>query len=285
MDSRVGNQNKRGSDRRYSSDEVADIIRLSLQDENRQRSDDFVDYDELLAIAKDVGVDSSQIDRAVQLLEEEQQARDKEQFLWLRFKTHTLLFAVTNLLLITVNLISGSDSFWAMYVVFGWGLFLLGHYAGIRYAPQFVEIAMQRTREMANNKYQNLFDSEDQVLISTSDAMGMTETSGMISLEEDQLMLEYQTIDAMLGVIKTGVKTVSIPLSGLSSARVEQKLWSAELVLQGKTMRLFGNAPGTKAGQLRVKINRQSLAAANALVEEIKSRLAEKTTQDQATIP
>lgn len=285
MDSRVGNQNKRGSDRRYSSDEVADIIRLSLQDENRQRSDDFVDYDELLAIAKDVGVDSSQIDRAVQLLEEEQQARDKEQFLWLRFKTHTLLFAVTNLLLITVNLISGSDSFWAMYVVFGWGLFLLGHYAGIRYAPQFVEIAMQRTREMANNKYQNLFDSEDQVLISTSDAMGMTETSGMISLEEDQLMLEYQTIDAMLGVIKTGVKTVSIPLSGLSSARVEQKLWSAELVLQGKTMRLFGNAPGTKARQLRVKINRQSLAAANALVEEIKSRLAQKTTQDQAAIP
>ncbi|MDP2286217.1 MAG: 2TM domain-containing protein, partial [Pseudohongiella sp.] len=140
--------------RRYSSEEVADIIRLSLQDESRKNSDSLIDYDELLAIAKDMGVSSEQIDRAVFMLQEEQQTREKERGLWLRFKGHVLLFAGVNLLLISINLLTGSDTFWAIYSVFGWGLFLLGHYAGLRYAPQFVEMAMQRTRNMMDNTYQ-----------------------------------------------------------------------------------------------------------------------------------
>lgn len=268
----MNKQKKRAMDRRYSSEEVADIIRLSLQDEGR-RSDNSVDYDELLNIAKDMGVESEQVDRAVHLLEEEQQTKDKAQALWRRFKTHATLFAVINLLLVTLNIFSDSDSFWALYVIFGWGLFLAGHYAGLRYAPQFVELAMQRTREVVDNQYQNLFDNEDVVSISTSDSMGMTDTQGMLTLEEDKLMLEYQTMDAMLGIIKTGVKVVEIPLDGIASVRLEQKLWSSELVLQGKNMRVFGNAPGVQRGQLRVKVNRQSLSAANELVAEIRAQL------------
>ena len=41
--------------RRYSSDEVADIIRLSLQDENRN-SENSIDHKELISIGKEVGV-------------------------------------------------------------------------------------------------------------------------------------------------------------------------------------------------------------------------------------
>lgn len=269
MDDSTSKHKKNAMDRRYSSDEVADIIRLSLQDESRRHSDNSIDYAELLAIAKDVGVDSDRIDHAVHLLEEELQTRDKERALWARFKGHAQLFAGINLLLITVNLLSGSDSFWAMYVTFGWGLFLLGHYAGLRYAPQFVDMAMQRTRKMMDTNQQTIPEGEDRVLVSTSDSMGMTETSGMLTLEEGKLVLEYQTEDAILGVLKTGVKTVEISLSELSSAQVEQKLWSAELVLQGKNMRVLGNLPGASQGKLRVKLNRQSITAAKQMIEEI----------------
>lgn len=269
MDASKSKQQASAMDRRHSSDEVAEIIRLSLQDENRKRSDNSVDYAELLAIAKDVGVDSDRIDHAVHLLDEELQTRDKERALWARFKGHAQLFAGINLLLITVILLSGSNSFWAMYVTFGWGLFLLGHYAGLRYAPQFVEMAMQRTRNLLDYKQHPLPDNEDRVLISTCDSMGMTETSGMLSLEEGKLLLEYQTIDAILGILKSGIKVVEISLSELSSANVEQKLWSAELVLQGKNMRVLGNVPGASQGQLRAKLNRQSITAARHLVQQI----------------
>ena len=269
MDANMTNSQEPANNRRYSSEEVADIIRLSLQDESRKNSDSLIDYDELIAIAKDVGVSSDQIDRAVFMLQEEQQTREKERALWSRFKGHALLFAGVNLLLISINLLSGSDTFWAIYSVFGWGLFLLGHYAGLRYAPQFVEMAMQRTRNMMDNTYQSSFDNEDQVLFSTSDAMGMTETSGMIRLEEGKLVLEYQTIDALLGLVKSSVKSVDIPLGNLTSVRVDQKLWNADLILQGKTMGTLGSIPGASRGQLRVKLNRQAVNAAKTLIAEI----------------
>jgi transposase-like protein len=265
-DATMTHSHKPDPDRRYSSDEVADIIRLSLQDESRRSGDALLDYDELIAIAKDVGVNSEQIDRAVFMLQEEQQTREKERGLWQQFKGHVMVFAGVNLLLIAINLISGSDTLWALYSIFGWGLFLLGHYAGLRYAPQFVEMATQRTRNMMDMGEFSDVDGDEQVLFSTSDSLGMTDTSGIIRLDDGKLIVEYQTIDAILGLVKSSVKTLEIPLSKLSSVRIEQKLWSADLVLQGKTMGVLNSVPGSSRGQLRVKLNRQSVNAAKMLV-------------------
>ena len=258
--------------RRYSSEEVADIIRISLRDEAR-RADDTVDYEELLAIAAEMGVDKDQINRAVHLLEEEQLAHDKESELYVRFKTHGVLFIAVNLLCVSINVLGNSSTFWSMYVLFGWGLFLLGHYAGLRYAPQFVEIAMDRTRQLANNHYQAMFEDDANIGFTSSDSTGMSETQGLISLEGNKLILEYQTMDAFLGLLKSSIKVVEIPIHDLSNIRLEQRLWNAELVLQGKNMRVFKNAPGSSAGKLRLRINRPSARAAAGLVQTAREKL------------
>lgn len=261
-----------GQSRRYSSEEVADIIRISLRDEAR-RADDTVDYEELLAIAAEMGVHKDQITRAVHLLEEEQLAHDKESELYVRFKTHGFLFIAVNLLCVSINVLGNSSTFWSMYVLFGWGLFLLGHYAGLRYAPQFVEMAMDRTRQLANNHYQAMFEDDANIGFTSSDSTGMSETQGLISLEGDKLVLEYQTMDAFLGLLKSSIKVVEIPIHDLSNIRLEQRLWNAELVLQGKTMRVFKNAPGSSAGKLRLRINRPSARAAAGLVQTAREKL------------
>jgi len=266
------NTKKKPSERRYSSEEVADIIRLSMQGDNPDKANS-VDYEELVGIAKDVGVEPDQIDRAVHQLEEEQITREKEQFLWRRFNAHAIIFAGANIFLFILNLLTGPDYFWSLYVFFSWGLFLLGHYLGLRYAPQFVELAMQHTRRIGSNTYQNMLDSEDQVIFNNTDSMGLSDTQGMISLEEQNIVVEYQTVDTMLGVLKTGVKVIEIPLSGVIGARLEQKLWSTEFILNGKNMRALGNVPGASQGSMRVKIARGSTTAANLLVEQINESL------------
>ncbi|MCG8415084.1 MAG: 2TM domain-containing protein [Pseudomonadales bacterium] len=266
------------SSRRYSSEEVAEIIRLSLQDEAKQQENS-VDYDELLAIAREVGVDSDRIDKAVELLEDEQLAKDKAEYLWSRFRTHCILFIGVNLLCITINVLTstnepaGSGVFWSMYVLFGWGFFLLGHYAGLRYAPQFVEMAMERTQHLANARYQSFFEDDGNVGFTVADPMGLTETMGLLAIENDKLVIEYQTLDSMVGFLKTRVKAIEIDFENLTAARIEQKLWSADLVLQGKNMRTFKNAPGSSGGRLRLKLNRQSRRAAERLTQEIRANL------------
>ena len=260
------------SKRRYSSEEVADIIRLALKDETRH-SDNSVDYEELLAIAREVGADADNVDRAVHLLEEEQSAKDKEQYLWSRFRTHCILFIGVSLFCVAINVLGSSETFWSMYVLFGWGLFVLGHYAGLRYAPQFVEMAMERTQSMANSRYQEFFADDGNVGFTLSDPMGLTETTGLVSLEGENLLIEYQTLDSMIGVWKSRVKVIEIPVAEISAIRLDRKLWSADFVVQGKNMRALRNAPGSAGGTLRLKINRQSQPAAGRLVQEVKACL------------
>ncbi len=266
--------NSNPTDRRYSSEEVAEIIKLSLKDQERQQ-ENTVDYDELLAIASEVGVEREDVDKAVELLEDEQIAKDKAAYLWARFRTHSILFIAVNLLCITINVMTNTTVFWSMYVLFGWGLFLLGHYAGLRYAPQFVELAMERTSHLANAKYQEFFDDDGNVGFTVADPMGLTETQGLVNLEGDKVVVEYQTLDSMMGFLKTRVKYVEIDIENLTGARLEQKLWTVDLVLNGKNMRTFKNAPGSGGGRLRLKINRQSRKAAESLAQEIRAKLTQ----------
>lgn len=259
---------RKKSQRRYSSDEVADIIRIGLQNE-AGKPDNTIDHDELISIGKEVGVSDEQIDIAVQLLEEEQQTKDKERLLWLRFKTHTAVFFGVNLLCIAINLATGTEVFWAGYVLLGMGLFLLGHYAGLRYAPELVQIAMDRTRLIATRKYRGMIEDDVNVSFTVADPSGLMQSEGLLFIEEDRLVIEHQTVDAVLGIFKTGIKKTEIQLGDIASVKLQPNFWSSELVLQGRSLRTFRNLPGSTSGVLCLKINRQSSTAAMNLVDEI----------------
>ena len=262
-------QAKPDNSRRYSSDEVADIIRLSLQDENRN-SENGIDHDELISIGKEVGVSQDQIDRAVVLLEDEHQTKDKERLLWMRFKGHCLTFAFVNLLCVSINIFTGTESFWAGYVLFGTGLFLIGHYAGLRYAPDFVEMAIERTRMHTFGQTAILVAQDATVSFTVSDPSGLMESNGLVYIKGQQLHLEYQTSDSVLGLLKTNIKSLEVDLADISHCFLEHKFWTSELILQGNSMRVFGSAPGSSSGTLRLKIGKQYHSAALNLLSQLK---------------
>ncbi|PCI77354.1 MAG: hypothetical protein COB20_08370 [SAR86 cluster bacterium] len=261
-------QRQSTADRRYSSDEVADIIRFSLLDESG-KPEEAVDHEELLSIGREFGVDNTQIDRAIHSLEEERRTKDKEQHLWQKFKAHCMTSVAIMALCVFINIFTGMAVFWAGYVVLGMGLFLLGHYAGVRYAPEFVEMAFERSRGLARNYYEDQYVDDVNVAFNVCDSSGLLESDGLISFADDTLKVEYQTTDSVLGVFKTSVKEIEIALGDIRRARMERKMFGSELVLQGSSLRIFRNLPGSKGGNLRIKISRQSQLAAQNLVDEI----------------
>ena len=92
---------------------------------------------------------------------------------------------------------------------------------------------------------------------------------GLLSLIDDTLKIEYQTTDSVLGIFKTSVKEVEGSVEDIRQARIERKMFSSELVLQGGSLRTFRNLPGCIGGNLRIKVSRQSQLAAQNLVDEI----------------
>lgn len=255
-------------DRHYSSDEVSAIIRLSLQQESASTTGS-IDYEELLSIGKDMGVDAGKIDNAIKLLAEEQRTKAKEDELWLKFKAHCFISTSTIILCILLNFLTGIDFFWAGYPLLGLGFFMLGHYAGIRYAPEFVALATEHTMNLANANMASFSADDANVTFKISDDLGLSESSGMISVEDGHLLIEYQNYDSILGLWKSSIKEIEIPISEIRRARLEQKFWNSELVLQAKSMKSFSRLPGEVTGTFRITVNKESQNAAESLVKEI----------------
>jgi len=255
-------------DRNYSSDEVSEIIRISLQQENRASSN-AVDYEELLSIGKDMGVTEDQIEKSIKLLAEEQRTKSKEDELWLKFKAHCFISVSVILLCLGLNIFTGLDSFWSGYPLFALGFFLLGHYVGIRYVPEFVAMATERTLHYANDKWDEYAESDSNVTFSVSDDLGLSECSGMLFLEDEQLVVEYQNSDSILGLLSSKVKEIEIPISDLRRARLQQKFWNSEISIQGKSMKTFRKLPCEVSGTFSFTVEKKSQKAAESLVKNL----------------
>jgi len=274
QDAKPGKNERRGpNSRRYSSDEVADIIRRSLLDDSGN-PEEAVNHDELLSIGKEFGVDDEQIDLAIRSLEAERRTKDQEQQLWLKFKAHCAISVGVMVLCVIINLFTGMDVFWSGYVLLGMGLFLLGHYAGVRFAPEFVEMAYERSRGIAKSYYEDQHMDDVNVAFNVWDDSGLMESDGLITFADDMLTIEYQTADALLGLLKSSIKEIQIEVGDIRQAYIERKMFGSELVLQGSNLRVFRNLPGCRGGNLRIKITRQSQLAAQNLVDDISTSLA-----------
>ena len=101
------------------------------------------------------GVDDAQIDRAIRSLEEGHRTKDKEQHLWQKFKAHCATSVAAMILCFIINIFTGMAVFCSGYVASALGLFLLGHYAGVRFAPEFVEMTLERSSGFARNYYED----------------------------------------------------------------------------------------------------------------------------------
>lgn len=90
---------------------------------------------------------------------------------------------------------------------------------------------------------------------------------GLLHFEGDQLRLEYQVVDGIFGVLKSGVRQVSIPRADIASVElVEGWFGGLKLVLQAKGMEAVKAAPGMSQGRVELAIARADREAARRLV-------------------
>lgn len=101
------------------------------------------------------------------------------------------------------------------------------------------------------------------------------EATGMLTLEADQLVIEFQTRDAILGLLKSDIKEVVLDLNDLVEVTLEEKLFRTRLHLKARRMGMLGEIPGVERGELCLQIARKDRAAAGALSDAAQLRIAE----------
>ena len=106
------------------------------------------------------------------------------------------------------------------------------------------------------------------------------EAQGLVRLEGDTLVLEYQTKDSIRGLIKSDVKIIRLPLNKLSSIKYEKKWFKGYLHISAKSMITLEHVPGNEHGALRLVISRKYKTAAEQLSIDAQLRIAELNLKD-----
>jgi hypothetical protein len=110
--------------------------------------------------------------------------------------------------------------------------------------------------------------------IATSD-FSLSESSGILRFEQNHLELEYQTRDAVLGLIKSQVRTISLSLGEIQELKLNKGWFSDKLWIQAKRMKSFEQFPGSKQGSAELTLLKKHRKEVEYLVSSINLKLSE----------
>ncbi len=100
---------------------------------------------------------------------------------------------------------------------------------------------------------------------------GLADCHGLLRDEGDHLVLEYQSQDPLLGVIKSSVKQVRIPRDRLASVTLSTG-WlgvQATLTIQVTEMAVLAEVSGMSQGRLELRVDRSDRATAQKFVDDL----------------
>jgi len=104
---------------------------------------------------------------------------------------------------------------------------------------------------------------------------GFQQAEGLLKLAKEQLELEFEVKDAILGLIKSGVKDAVIPFSELKSIEFKKGWFSTKIILEGTSMKTFNELPGSELATCTLKVKRKHREDAESLISQARLQLSE----------
>ncbi|MGJ3248439.1 MAG: hypothetical protein ACFE0I_20445 [Elainellaceae cyanobacterium] len=85
---------------------------------------------------------------------------------------------------------------------------------------------------------------------------GFVESRGAARLDGEALVLEFQSQDGVVGVLKSGIREVTIPLRDIESVSLYRGWFRTILMVSVRRMSLLADLPHHDRGTLRLRIAR-----------------------------
>ena len=101
---------------------------------------------------------------------------------------------------------------------------------------------------------------------------GLADAEGMLRISPDDLTLEYQVKDNLLGVMKSGVTTAVIPFDHIDEVDFRSNFLRTSLNIRVDSMQIVDDVPGAKQGIVRLKIPRRYKKEAAVIAHEASIR-------------
>jgi len=108
---------------------------------------------------------------------------------------------------------------------------------------------------------------------------GLAESKGLLSMKEGNINIQFQTKDSILGVMKSGLILVEIPLSNLVELSYKKSLFGNKLILKVDDLRVVEKMPNSDNNEVVLTIARGDIDDAIDFVRAIKMDISDKEYQ------
>lgn len=109
---------------------------------------------------------------------------------------------------------------------------------------------------------------------------GFAESEGLIKSDQKNLIFEFQTKDNIIGVIKSDVKLVRIPLTDVLSIAVKKNIFYTKLIITFSNLISTKSLPGGAQRELILNIERKYRDDCISFVSQMNILLAELRLKD-----
>ena len=96
----------------------------------------------------------------------------------------------------------------------------------------------------------------------------------MVHLDSDKLRFEFQS--KVAGILKSGIKTLEVPLSEVDAIDYNSGLFSTKLELRFKSLKHAQEFPKADANEVVLELKRRDRPDAKVFVREVKLQLVSK---------
>lgn len=104
---------------------------------------------------------------------------------------------------------------------------------------------------------------------------GFQEAKGLLKASDKGIDLEFEVSDSILGMFKSGVKTIQIPYADLESIEFKKGWIGAKIILKTYSMKTLEDIPGAEQAECTFKIKRKDREEAQKLTSRARLQLSE----------
>lgn len=105
---------------------------------------------------------------------------------------------------------------------------------------------------------------------------GFAEAHGLLKLTQPGVVLEFQVKDGLVGLIKSRVNEVTVPLDEIVSVELKKGWFQRRLLLRCRSLATLANIPKHKSGTIALRIARDNMRVAREVVSMLRVSLAER---------
>lgn len=109
---------------------------------------------------------------------------------------------------------------------------------------------------------------------------GLGKISGVLSYDDNRLLLDYKVSDSVVGLLQSNLKNMSIFFTKIKSITLKKKCFSARMYIELKSANMLSDFPGADISEIELKIKGKHKKAAEEFLLRLKSKIIEAQLDD-----